>query len=128
MDWIKIEKGTPAKGEIRTIARLCGVSRGDAFLGWFRLWCVLDDQVGADGFLANYTAADADEDSGLHGIGKALEAVGWCVFSPTGCSVINWSRHNGKSAKQRALLSRRAAIHRKRNSESVTQSVTKVTL
>jgi hypothetical protein len=120
VDWLKVEKSTPLKPEIRQIARACGCSRGEAFAGWFRLWAVFDDLVDANGWLNNYSQSDADEDAGLDGIAKALEDVGWLVWGPTGVSITNWSRHNGTSAKQRALTARRVAAYRRRNAHSVT--------
>jgi hypothetical protein len=37
-DWIKVEKLTPDKPEIAILARKLGVSIGDAFLEWFRIY------------------------------------------------------------------------------------------
>jgi len=101
-DWIKMEKVTPDKPEMRMIARLCGVSRGDAFLAWFRLWSHFDDMI-ETGFLDGFTMEDADEMGRLQGLGKALEQIGWIIFEPHGCTVKKWDVHNGESAKRRAL-------------------------
>lgn len=115
MDWIKVEKITPRKLEVRQVALDCGCSQGDAFMGWFNLWSYLDNEVGEDGFLRGYTPQMADQDAGLIGIAASLERSGWLVFDAVGCSVMNWKRHNGKSAKQRALTARRNAAMRERN-------------
>lgn len=105
MEWIKIEKGTPDKPAIRHIARACGVSRGDAFLGWFRLWAWFDTST-ADGIIPHMTADDCDDVSGVPGMGAALIEVGWCAFSDAGCQVAGWEKHNGRSAKQRSVNGR----------------------
>jgi len=100
-NWIAVQKHTPRKPMIRHIARHCKCSRGDAFLAWFLLWSFFDEQT-ADGFIPFYTKDDADEEAGLDGIGEALDGK-WLIFDKTGCMIVKWDRHNGKSAKRRAL-------------------------
>jgi len=100
-NWIKIETHTPDKTEIRHIARLCGCSRADAFLAFFRVFVWLDEET-EDGHVDFFTPDDADEIGGLKGLGEALQEVRWLMFGPTGAIVANWDRHNGQSAKRRA--------------------------
>ena len=110
-EWIKVEKTTPDKIEMRQIARACAVSLGVAFAAWFRLWCYLDSHT-ADGEVKNLTPADCDDVARLPGIGNALSVdggCGWIVFHATGASIVNWDRHNGKSAKKRAMTNRRVS-------------------
>ena len=107
-EWIKVEKCTPDKPAIRQIARSCGVSRAEAFLGWFRLWAWFDTST-ADGMIPHMTADDCDEVSGVPGMGAALIEVGWCAFSSAGCQVAAWEKHNGRSAKQRSASGVRMA-------------------
>ena len=111
--WIKIEKSTPDKPEIRTAARICGVGRQDAFLAFFLLWSYFDTHC-EDGFLPGLTLEDIDEMAGLTGFGRAMVSVGWLLADPTGVIVVNWDRHNGKSAKARAQTMRRVQTHRAR--------------
>ncbi len=106
MDWIKVEKGTPDKTEILHIARVCGVSANEAFGAWFRLWAWFDGETG-DGHLRFLRKEDCDAKAGLAGIGEALAAVGWIEFGDGGAVVINWDRHNGDSAKKRAMATLR---------------------
>jgi len=115
-DWIKVEKVTPDKQEIRLIARSCGVSLAEAFTAWFRLWCWLDGETDS-GHMNVLTATDCDDLGRLVGLGNALVKVGWIeFFADGGAILINWDRHNGESAKKRAL-----AFERKRHQRSVTQ-------
>ena len=102
-DWIKVDCSTPDKPELLRVASLCGCSQAEAFLGWFRLWAWLDQQT-ADGSVRFLSASEADNISTISGIAAAFEAVGWLKFdADTGsCQVLNWERHNGKSAKKRA--------------------------
>jgi hypothetical protein len=137
--WIKIETHTPDKAEMRQIARLCHCTKADAFLAFFRVFVWLDEQT-EDGQVEFFTPADADEISGLPGLGVALETVRWITFSPAGAMVSNWDRHNGQSAKKRCLASERIKRYRQahpeytekypakpsaRNAKSVTDSVTR---
>lgn len=110
-NWLKVQKHTWQKGEIRQVARTLGISLGDAFLAWFRLYAVLDELT-ADGSIPFYSAADADQDAGLKGAGQAFAKVGWLLFDQHGCTVVNWKRHNGESAKARALKAERQARYR----------------
>lgn len=110
-DWMKVEKQTPEKPELARLARDCKVSRGEAFLAWFRAWAWLDG-LSADGRLRDVTPADFDEAARLPGAAASLEAAGWLVWHEAGLDVTNYTRHNGKSAKARALDQRRQRIHR----------------
>ena len=117
--WIKIETHTPDKTERRHIARLCGCTKADAFLAFFRVFVWLDEQT-EDGHVDFFTIADADDIGGLAGLGNALEAVRWISFSASGAVVSNWDRHNGQSAKKRCVDAERARRSRSRHGESVT--------
>ena len=117
--WIKIETHTPDKAEIRHMARLCGCTKAEAFLAFFRVFVWLDEQT-EDGHVDYFTAADADEIAGLPGFGDALQEVRWITFGPTGAVVANWDRHNGQSAKRRCLDAERSKRLRERHAATVT--------
>ncbi len=124
-DWLKVEKETPEKEEIRHIARTCKVSVDTAFASWFRLWRWFDSAT-ADGHFDFLTPNDCDETGRLPGLGRALSEVGWIEFTEDGGALIhNWDRHNGASAKKRALTNRRKVsfrgrpVERSRNADSV---------
>lgn len=117
MDWIKVCKNTPDKPAIRHAARVCGVSQADAFLAWFRLWTWLDSAT-ADGSLPLSTADDLDDVAGVKGIAAAFAEAGWLELTqPSGVIVMHWDRHNGKSAKKRALDAKRKQETRERTGE-----------
>ena len=105
MRWIKIGVDTPGKPAIVRLANDCGVSRGDAFLAFFRLYSWLDEQT-ADGTLyADH--AEVDAVARLDGLAASLERSGWLTFYPDGrMTVTNWQEHNGQSAKRRAMNAR----------------------
>jgi hypothetical protein len=105
--WIKITKGLPNKPAMAQIRRWCNCTKAEAFLAFFELYCHFDDLT-ADGFIQYFTKDDADEASGgIKGFGAALESVGWMVFQPEGAWVIEWEKHNGRSAKARSMNSNR---------------------
>lgn len=99
--WIKVDVSTPDKGEIIDAAALCGISQGDAFLAFFRLYAWLDEQT-TDGWLPRITPRIIDARACQPGFGDALARVGWLTFQPDGCMVTNWCAHNGQCAKRRA--------------------------
>lgn len=120
-DWIKVEKVTPDKPEMRIIARVCGVSRAEAFLAWFRLWCHFDDMI-ENGFLEGFTIEDADEMGRLPKLGEALRQTGWVIFEDHGCTVNKWQKHNGASAKIRAEDARRKQESRERKADAASEN------
>ena len=102
MDWIKVEKNTPDKPEILKAAADCGVEPETAYTGWFRLWAWFDS-VTADGHVPHVKPENLDRIAGVPGLSASFASSGWLEFSQDGVLVINWARHNGKNAKQRAL-------------------------
>lgn len=111
-DWIKVEKLTPDKPELMAVARECGCTPGDAFAAWFRLWAYFDSAT-EDGTVRFMSASDADRLGTLSGLGAAMERTGWLTFDADGCHVAKWSRHNGQSAKRRAVDAERKRQQRK---------------
>lgn len=118
-DWIKIECVTPSKPEIFAIAEELGIDP-DAVLGKvIRVWIWADQQT-ITGNAPSVTQAVIDRVAGLIGLGQALAKVGWLVVEKDGVSFPNFDRHNGNTAKTRALTQRR--VQRKRNADSVTEA------
>ena len=118
-DWMKVEKATPNKKKMRNIARICGVSRHEAFGAWFDLMCWFDGET-ADGHVDEHSPEDCDEIGGLPGLGRAMEVVGWLEFTSDGGTIVrNWDEHNGASAKKRGLTNRRVAMLRGRTAQRV---------
>lgn len=113
-DWIKWESGLEAKPEIFRIAKALRVSRFDA-CGRCMLFWVWADGNTTDGFIKGADAAFVDEIVGVVGFADALECAGWIVVDDMGVTLINFDRHNGKTAKQRALANRRKIAWRGKN-------------
>lgn len=126
-DWIKIELTTPSKPEVDVLAELLDVSVNEVIGGLVRLWIWADQQT-VDGNAHSVTKNAIDRHSGVTGLAAALlnERVRWLDACDSGGFCFpNFERHNGQTAKQRALTAKRVAHHKKRkgNDASVTQAL-----
>jgi hypothetical protein len=104
MAWIKFETCTSDKPEVWQIAQSLGIDP-DAVVGkLLRVWAWFDEQT---------------EDGNAPSVTKAL-LVGWMVEKDGQLSIPNFGRHNGDTAKKRALTAKRVSESRG-NSKDVTQ-------
>lgn len=118
-DWIKVETTTPDKPEVIAIAEMLGIDQ-DAVVGkLIRIWLWADQQTfdgNAGGNGVSVTFAFLDRCTFVPGFGSALEKVGWLARRPDGTLTFpNFDRHNGTTAKSRALTAKRVAKHKKGN-------------
>jgi hypothetical protein len=124
-DWLKIEAVTPDKPEVFEIATLCSITPDDAFGKLFRVWRWFDQQT-ENGNARNVTWAYLDHVVGVSGFAKAMHSVGWLnggEHGNAGVTLPNFDRHNGKTAKSRALTAKRVATHKERRAnDEVTQA------
>ena len=110
-DWIKFEHVTPDKPEVWKIADILGID-ADAVIGKLvRIWIWADQQT-TDGNAGSVTSAMLDRISGVTGFVAAMTKAGWLEQSEGGFRFVNFDRHNGETAKQRALTSKRVQKHR----------------
>ena len=107
-DWIKVENVTPNKPEIFQIARSLGITRDDAFGKIVRFWIWLDG-VTVDGRVDGVALQDVDALLCAPGLTSALIEAKWLLANDDKRQFVvpNFPRHNGKSAKARALTSKR---------------------
>lgn len=107
-DWIKVESCTPNKPEVMKLARLLGVSRDDAFGKAMRFWIWVDG-ISVDGHVDGVTSHDVDAVVGAERVARAFESVGWLRIDDENQSIEipNFERHNGQTAKARALKTNR---------------------
>lgn len=118
-DWIKVEHATIDKPEILRTAELLGISR-DAALGlYFRFWVWLDKNLSGfcPDFVRHVSEKSLDDVLQCPGFSACLEAVGWAKFDHDGVvlQVSNADRHNGNTAKNRALDTKRKRAERREN-------------
>ena len=102
-DWIKVEKTTPHKPEIKRAARDCKMSNVEIFYAWFRMWSWFDEHVDERGVYEATTLQECSEYVGIPGIAESFAESGWLMEIESGVFIKDWTRHNGQSAKIRAL-------------------------
>lgn len=123
-DWIKIEHATVDKPEVFQIAELLGVDPDTVVGKLVRIWVWADVQT-LNGNAVTVTTATIDRIAYLSGFAAALIKVGWLIVRRSNDSESlqfpNFDRHNGQTAKNRAVTNRRVAKHRQQgNADGVT--------
>ncbi len=107
-DWIKMRSNL---WDDPRVARLCDLTdSGEAAVigGLYWLWSAAD-QHSTDGVMPGLTLRQIDRKTGVQGLGAALCSVGWLADHPEGARIVNFSDHNGSSAKRRATDAQRKA-------------------
>ena len=107
MSWIKIETTLPQKPEVVKISAILQKKSAEVVGALVLLWC-LTDGLTEDGFLRFYGRREIDRAVGVKGFCAALEQVGWVKLEADGARLVNYEKHNGRSAKKRAENARRA--------------------
>lgn len=124
-DWIKFEKATLDKPEVFEMAGILGIDP-DAVVGkLLRVWDWFDDQS-LDGCAPVALAAQLNRNTGCAQFTEAMQQVGWLVIEDARLQIPNFIRHNGQTAKDRALSGKRMAKSRAKSCGGcVTSNVTK---
>lgn len=112
-DWIKFETVTPDKPEVYELAGLLNLDP-DAVVGkLLRAWIWFDSHS-KDGHAPVTVETLIDRQVGVSGFVEGMVKVGWILRSGKQIRITNFDRHNGQSAKERALNQRRKAKSRSR--------------
>jgi hypothetical protein len=107
-DWLKMELATPEKSETLDITAAMGWTDPDLTVGkLFRVWRWFDQHT-TDG-TSRITVELLDRFVGTPGFTEAMHNVGWLVVTASGITLPNFDRHNGETAKARALTARRVS-------------------
>ena len=110
-DWLKVETALPDKPEVHYIASTLNIDP-DAVIGkLLRVWSWFDQHT-EDGNAVGVTFALVDRFAGVTGFGEAMQFAGWLVQKDKTLVMVNFDRHNSKSAKKRALSGERQARFR----------------
>ena len=126
-DWLKIETNLPEKREVMAITAAMGWTDPDMTVGkLFKLWRWFDQQT-LNGDAPSVTLALLDLIIGVTGFCRCVVDVGWMVETSAGVALPNFDRHNGKTAKTRALGARRNINYRSSDAKSDAHTVTNVT-
>lgn len=130
-DWIKFETSTSDKPEVWAMAQSLGID-ADAVVGkLLRVWAWFDQQTQEGNAVGNgasvtssVTKALLDRRVGVSGFCDSMILSGWMADDGQSLTLPNFDRHNGKTAKTRAMTAKRVATHKaKSNADSVTSSV-----
>ena len=130
-DWIKFETSTSDKPEVWAMAQSLGID-ADAVVGkLLRVWAWFDQQTQEGNAVGNgasvtssVTKALLDRRVGVSGFCDSMILSGWMADDGQSLTLPNFDRHNGKTAKTRAMTAKRVATHKaKSNAVSVTLSV-----
>jgi hypothetical protein len=117
-DWIKFEIVTPDKPEVWEIADKLNLDP-DAVVGkLIRMWIWFNTQT-ENGHASIVTKKIIDRDVGVNGFCDEVINVNWLHQNSTQISIESFDRHNGNSAKTRALGQKRKA--KQRHAEIVTE-------
>ncbi len=119
-DWIKIQHATPDKPEMDQLSSLLNLDIDTVLGKCLRIW-IWADQQSVDGNAITVTNSFLDRLTHSPGFAEALRKVGWLTGRDGLLSIPNFSRHNGQTAKNRALTQDR--VKRKRNAGTVTESL-----
>ena len=123
-DWIKVQQSTPDKPEVFRLAAELKIAPEHVVGCLVRLW-VWADQQSIDGNALSVTNVTLDRIACNAGFAQALTNVGWLVVNSDGtCTLPNFERHNGDSAKKRATTQKRVKNHRDKNLATEEKSVT----
>jgi hypothetical protein len=123
--WIKIEHTMPDKPEVAAMAERLGIDMDSIAGKLLRLWIWCDQQT-TDGNAPRITASFIDRLTNCPGFTAALIEAGWLIERKGALSIPNFARHNGQTAKTRALTSDR--VKRSRNAPTVTEPLTALIL
>lgn len=119
-DWMKITCDLSDKPEVHQMAGVLNIDP-DAVVGkLIRVWSWFDKNT-ADGHAVGVTKALLDRLTFCDGFATAMLQVGWLGSDEQTLAIPNFDRHNGETAKSRAL-----AQKRQQKSRSVTQVNTQV--
>jgi hypothetical protein len=105
-DWIKMRTNLQRNPRVLRISSALNADRLRVIGGLYAVWSLADEQT-EDGLLEAYTFKTIDEMIGWPGFLQALESVKWASETPEGVVFVNFTEHNGKSAKRRAQESDR---------------------
>lgn len=126
-DWIKFELATPDKPEVWAIAAALNIDP-DAVVGkLLRVWGWFDQQT-ENGNAPSVSKMLLDRLVGVTGFCNAVIDAEWMLDDGKQLSLPHFDRHNGKTAKNRALTAKRVAGHKAKTNAEGNEKVTQTPL
>lgn len=122
LSWIKMETQLRDKPEVIAVAYTLDLERDLVVGKLHRLWSWTDAHCDEKGFARAVSFRFVDEEMGCVGFGKALQSVGWLEEKDGGLHFPGYTKHNGSTAKSRALNAKRnSSMRQRRRDKNVTQ-------
>lgn len=100
-DWIKMQRNLLTCPKVVRIMSALNADRFRTIGGIFSAWCLFDEHT-EDGILSGYSAKVFDDFIGFPGLCQAMVEVGWIQVTPQALIAVNFTEHNGKTARRRA--------------------------
>ena len=120
-DWIKMRAGIAFDPAVISISSKLGMDEYSVVGRLHHLWSWADAHT-TNGNAIGVTLAFVDRYVSRDGFGQAMVETGWLLVDDAGITIPLFDRHNGESAKRRALASERQAKWRGGNVDTtVTQ-------
>ena len=115
-DWIKFEVATLHKPEVTLAAEYLGISRRETLGILLDYWAWLDANA-RHAVVTHVSRKSLEAVLQCVGLAAVLELIGWVKFDDERheMTVTNYDRHNGESAKTRALDAKRKSAKRLEN-------------
>lgn len=120
-DWIKMRVDLDTDPAVISISADLNVTECTVVGMLHRLWAWADAQS-RNGHVAGVTKKWIDRYVCHDGVADALEKVGWLLEENGGITFPNFDRHNGQSAKKRAIDARRQREHRDNKSRNTSRN------
>lgn len=111
-DWIKCRVDLPTDPAVIAMAAALDCDEFDVVGRLMAFWAWADRHVSEDGHATGVTAKWIDRNFRHAGFAQAMCDVGWLSIDETGATLPKWGRHNGKSAKERAMATERKRAER----------------
>jgi hypothetical protein len=126
-DWIKFELATPDKPEVWAIAATLSIDP-DAVVGkLLRVWGWFDQQT-ENGNAPSVSKMLLDRLVGVTGFCNAVIDAEWMTDDGVTLTLPHFDRHNGKTAKNRALTAKRVAGHKAKTNAEGNEKLTPIAL
>lgn len=119
-DWIKMRTDLGRDPAVIALCDLLARERNCIIGALHTLWSWADEQT-HDGNAVGVTEKWIDAHVCVTGFAQAMVKVGWLYLTEHGVSIPRFDKHNGESAKKRALSNKR--VKRYRNADSVTDAL-----